>query len=60
MPNGVPALESAQYIVAIRSAQPHRASRHMAAPSLGQYAALSFVVIGGGQKAGWLIRKLEN
>jgi hypothetical protein len=24
----------------------HRASRHMAAPSLGHYASLSFVVIG--------------
>ena len=26
------------------------ASRHMAAPSLGHYAALSFVVIGRGQR----------
>jgi hypothetical protein len=29
----------------------HRASRHMAAPSLGHYASLSFVVIGGSQRA---------
>jgi hypothetical protein len=34
------------------------ASRHMAAPSLGQDASLSFVVIGRGQ--GRLIRELEN
>jgi hypothetical protein len=27
----------------------HRASRHMAAPSLGHYASLSFIVIGRGQ-----------
>jgi hypothetical protein len=38
----------------------HRASRHVAAPSLGHYASLSFVVIGRAQRAGWLIRKLEN
>ncbi|MDH3800874.1 MAG: hypothetical protein OEU80_02170 [Deltaproteobacteria bacterium] len=29
----------------------HRASRHVAAPSLGHYASLSFVVIGRRQKA---------
>jgi hypothetical protein len=28
----------------------HRASRHMAAPSLGHYASLSFVVIGREQR----------
>jgi hypothetical protein len=28
----------------------HRASRHVSAPSLGQYASLSFVVIGRGQR----------
>ena len=28
----------------------HRASRHVAAPSLGQYATLSFVVIGKEQR----------
>jgi hypothetical protein len=28
----------------------HRASRHVAAPSLGHYASLSFVVIGGGKR----------
>ncbi|MGB6930197.1 MAG: hypothetical protein WBH05_13325, partial [Syntrophobacteria bacterium] len=29
----------------------HRASRHVAAPSLGHYASLSFIVIGRGQKS---------
>ena len=41
----------------------HRASGHAATPSLGHYASLSFVVIGGGQRTGWVysgIRKLEN
>jgi len=32
----------------------------MPAASLGQDATLSFVVRGRGQKAGWVIRKLEN
>ncbi len=38
----------------------HRASRHVASPSLGQDASLSFVVIGRGQLAGWLIREIGN
>ena len=32
----------------------HRASRHLASPSLGQYASLSLVVIGRGQRTGWV------
>ena len=31
----------------------HRASRHVATPSSGHYAALSFVVIGGDR--GWIL-----
>ena len=38
----------------------NRASRHVPSASLGHYASLSFVVRGRRQKAGWLIRKLEN
>jgi hypothetical protein len=37
---------------------PHRALRHVASPSLGQDASLSFVVIGRGQEA--FSRKLGN
>jgi len=33
----------------------HRASRHVASPSLGQDASLSFVVIGRGQKEGIIL-----